>query len=120
MRCSTGGVVWSPALGPRSHMFRAGILHTVAPYNTDIDRDDKLRRCYSNSLSEAARRSCSGEDESTVTTTLLGTGVKMISVDDSALCLKQSLRRSDEKFTQDLVVELVLQTSEVCDQVINL
>ena len=87
--CRTGDSVWSPIFcqdETLSRRFSEGLLHTVAPYNSDPDRDSALQSCYHNSLRLASH--LSGPRAPRVVTALLGTGVKEVSQTSSteALC----------------------------------
>ena len=116
VRCPTGRAVWSPVTGDvaRRHMFSLGVIHTVAPYNTDQDRDDKLLECYQNCINVAVNNT--EEPQFNISTVLLGTGVKCIDHKSSADMLLQSVQQSDIGDRQ-INIELILQTSEVLNKI---
>ena len=116
VRCPTGAAVWSPVTGhqDRRHMFSLGVIHTVAPYNTDSDRDEKLLQCYQNCLNVAVNNT--HEPQFNMSTVLLGTGVKCIDYKSSADMLLQSVKLADISDRQ-VNIELVLQTSDVFNKI---
>ena len=123
VRCPTGQCVWSPSFGDHSDLFNLGILHTVSPYNSDSDRDEMMTRCYSNCIKTALSRE-SNSSQRWITTTLLGTGVKLIDYDVSAKSLQKSLISSDAHAEgklcgAEICVELVLQSVQICDRVME-
>ena len=118
VRCVTGGSVWAPVSGPLAAVFPLGALHTVAPYNSDPDRDPRLEQCYASCLALAASKV--REDTSfSVVTALLGTGVKCIEHKHSAVMLREAIVKleRDDNFLGDksCKIELVLQSTELCE-----
>ena len=118
VRCVTGGSVWVPVSGPLAAVFPLGALHTVAPYNSDPDRDPRLEQCYASCLALAASKV--REDTSfSLVTALLGTGVKCIEHKHSAVMLREAIVKleRDDNFLGDksCKIELVLQSMELCE-----
>ena len=116
VRCVTGGSVWAPVSGPLAAVFPLGALHTVAPYNSDRDRDPRLEQCYASCLALAASKV--REDTSfSLVTALLGTGVKCIEHKHSAVMLREAIVKleRDDNFLGDksCKIELVLQSTEL-------
>ena len=92
--CRTGEAVWTPVFGQEEGpalVFREGIIHTVAPYNSDPDRDSALENCYYNSVSLAI--AMAGPRSPRIVTPLLGTGVKNISLVVSTEALLRAVLR---------------------------
>ena len=58
----------------RRIVFNGGVCHTVAPYNTDTDRDLKLYESYKNCLALASGMVSQNHQELSVVTALIGTG----------------------------------------------
>lgn len=92
--CRTGEAVWSPIFVENERteeVFSEGIIHTVAPYNSDLDRDLALENCYYNSISLAAAKTWPRSPR--IVTPLLGTGVKNISLAVSTEALGRAVTR---------------------------
>ena len=90
--CRTGEAVWTPIFCSDSRLetlFSEGVIHTVAPYNSDPDRDSALQSCYYNSLSLAS--DIAHPRAPHVVTALLGTGVKEVSLETSTVALTKAL-----------------------------
>jgi len=119
IRCPTGSAVWSPMLGnvSRRNIFSGGVLHTVAPYNSDKDRDAMLHKCYKNCIALASQMV--SEEEFTIVTALIGTGVKSVPGSDSAQFLWQSLRDQSEISDKQINVSLILQTNNALDDILQ-
>ena len=124
VRCPTGQCVWSPTFGEHKDLFNLGILHTVSPYNSDPDRDQKLTQCYSNCIKTALSRQVDSSSQRCITTALLGTGVKLIDYDVSTKSLQKTLISSEalsegKTCEAEICVELVLQSLQSCDLVME-
>jgi len=113
VKCTTGDAVWTPCFPTDPSLqlsFTQGILHTVSPYHDAQNRDQLLRRCYSNCLKLAGNISRNKHNMAIhVTTALLGTGVKCIEHEDSARALARGVLQHQDDGVDDLVVELVVQ-----------
>ena len=120
VRCVTGGCVWTPAQGSPASVFSLGVLHTVAPYDGDPDRDLRLAQCYTSCLREAASRP--EVTSFSVVTSLLGTGVKGIDRAHCAGILRGCLDNigdDDDTFRyEECSVELVLQSEQTFNEVL--
>ena len=98
--------------------FGEGIIHTVSPYDTDGDRDEKLYNCYSNCIKLADYKRRANNDEFSIATTLLGTGVKCVDKSFSATILRKCIHQI--KITGKWCnIELVLQSSELGEQILS-
>ena len=75
-------------------VFREGIIHTVAPYDSDHDRDHRLEDCYHNSISLAT--GIAQPRSPRLVTPLLGSGVKNISLAVSTEALLKAVLRLSE------------------------
>ena len=124
VRCETGGCVWSPVTeagkGDLASDFSLGVLHTVAPYDSDPDRDQRLAECYSNCLKVADTITLSTGTSLSIVTCLLGTGVKCIDRALSAAILRERLDTiNDDAFNDnECSVELVLQSEQIFSEVL--
>ena len=119
VRCVTGDCVWTPMFPPEAdHGFSLGVLHTVAPYDSDPDRDSRLASCFTNCLRMAASRS--EVTDFSVVTSLLGTGVKAIDKAHCAGILRGCLDNDDDDTFNDreCSVELVLQSEQTFSEVL--
>ena len=95
--CKTGEAVWTPIFGEdevTGRVFREGIIHTVAPYDSDHDRDSLLEDCYYNSISLATV--IAQPRSPRLVTPLLGSGVKNISLAVSTEALLKAVLRLSE------------------------
>ena len=108
--CRTGEAVWSPIFGEEEGtglVFREGIIHTVAPYNSDQDRDPLLEDCYYNAISLAT--AIAQPSSPRIVTPLLGTGVKNISLAVSTEALLKAVLRLPEHHQPQSYLDVVLQ-----------
>jgi len=121
IRCQTGSAVWSPLLGNdfRRNVFNGGVCHTVSPYNTDTDRDQKMYECYKNCWTVASGKVSQNHQELSVVTALIGTGVKCVPLSDSAQFLWQSLRDQSDISDKQINVSLILQTRNELDEILQ-
>ena len=118
--CRTGEAVWSPIFGEEEgtgRVFREGILHTVAPYDTDQDRDPRLEDCYYNAISLAT--AIAQPRSPRIVTPLLGTGVKNISLTVSTEALLTAVLRLTEHHQPQSYIEVVLQPTPGADSEIQ-
>ena len=129
VRCVTGDCVWTP-LSPEdghqpssdvsdqaSSVFSLGVLHTVAPYDSDSDRDPRLAQCYTNCLLVAASRT--EATNFSIVTCLLGTGVKGIDRAHCAGILRGCLDNEEDILgDKECSVELVLQSEQILSEVL--
>ena len=124
VRCVTGDCVWTPM--PESDQpqgFSLGVLHTVAPYDSDPDRDLRLASCFTNCLRVAASRPEVTKASFSLVTSLLGTGVKTIDKAHCAGILRECLDTNDD-YNDDTFndrecsVELVLQSEQTFSEVL--
>ena len=100
-----------------SSVFSLGVLHTVAPYDSDPDRDPRLAECFTNCLREAASRT--EADSFSVVTCLLGTGVKGIDKAHCAGILRQCLDNDEGAWSdKECSVELVMQSEQTFSEVL--
>ena len=109
--CRTGEAVWTPIFCEDARLrtvFSDGIIHAVAPYDSDPDRDSALSTCYHNSLRLASDLALPRSPR--VVTALLGTGVKQVSLVTSAEALQRALVTITEQQPQlECHLEVVLQ-----------
>ena len=117
--CRTGEAVWTPIFGENesSEVFSEGIIHTVAPYNSDHDRDSLLEGCYYNSISLAS--AMASQRSPRIVTPLLGTGVKNINLALSTEALLKAVLRLSEHQPRQCYVEVVLQPTPETDMEIE-
>ena len=119
--CRTGEAVWSPIFGEEEgtgRVFREGIIHTVAPYDTDQDRDPRLEDCYYNAISLAT--AIAQPRSPRIVTSLLGTGVKNISLPVSTEALLRALLRLTQVQPQwQCSLDVVLQPTPGTDSEIQ-
>ena len=113
--CRTGEAVWTPVFG-QNEVFREGLIHTVAPYNSDPDRDSALENCYYNSIILAATRAWPRSPR--IVTPLLGTGVKNINLALSTEALVRAVKRLTEHQAQ-CSLDVVLQPTPETDSQIK-
>ena len=94
------------------------MIHTVAPYNTDADRDEKLYNCYTTCIKLADYKRRDNGHEFSIVTTLLGTGVKCVDKNLSAKILRKCIEQI--KITGTWCnLELVLQSPELGEQILS-
>jgi len=106
--CRTGEAVWTPVFSEDERlgkMFSEGVIHTVAPYNSDPDRDSVLQSCYYNSLHLASQ--LAQPRPARVVTALLATGVKEVSLETSSKALARALAQLQSERVAQL--EIVIQ-----------
>ena len=118
--CRTGEAVWSPIFGEEEGtglVFREGIIHTVAPYNSDQDRDPLLEDCYYNAISLAT--AIAQPRSPRIVTPLLGTGVKNISLAVSTEALLKAVLRLPEHHQPQSYLDVVLQPTPGADSEIQ-
>ena len=119
--CRTGEAVWSPIFGEEEEgtglVFREGIIHTVAPYNSDQDRDPLLEDCYYNAISLAT--AIAQPRSPRIVTPLLGTGVKNISLAVSTEALLKAVLRLPEHHQPQSYLDVVLQPTPGADSEIQ-
>ena len=116
--CRTGEAVWTPLFGQNEselEVFREGLIHTVAPYNSDRDRDSALESCYYNSISLATARAWPSSPR--IVTPLLGTGVKNISLALSTEALLRAVLRLQPQ--SQCSIDVVIQPNPETDREIQ-
>jgi O-acetyl-ADP-ribose deacetylase (regulator of RNase III) len=90
IRCPVGDAVSSPSFGLSAYFDY--IIHTVPPFANECNWEQKLSTCYMRSFQLSASLRGMKDAPTTITTALLGSGTRGISIDNAALVAAKSCK----------------------------